>query len=109
MTSLPGIGALRERVTLQLPVRTPDGAGGAAVSWTAGTPVWAKVEERGGGERVEGERLAAKARLRVTIRYRSGITTEMRVMRDGKALNILSLRDPDGRKRFLLLDCEERS
>ncbi|HAC59380.1 MAG TPA: head-tail adaptor protein, partial [Rhodobiaceae bacterium] len=42
----------------------------------------------------------------LTIRYRSGITTEMRVLWKERVLNITSLRDPDGRKRFLELTCE---
>lgn len=101
------IGEMRERVTLQSPQRTPDGAGGADITWTSGASVWAKVEERHGQERLAGERLAAEATFALTIRYRSGITTEMRVLWKGRELNIASLRDPDGRKRFLELDCEE--
>jgi len=103
------IGQMRERVTLQAPVRTPDGAGGGDVTWTESATVWAKVEERGGDERAAGERLAAEARFRVTIRYRSGVTAEMRALWNGRALDIASLRDPDGRKRLLVLDCEERA
>jgi SPP1 family predicted phage head-tail adaptor len=102
------IGQMRERVTLQAPVRLPDGAGGADAAWDAGATVWAKVEERGGEERAAGERLAAEARLRVTIRHRSGVTAEMRALWNGRALEITGIRDPDGRKRFLVLDCEER-
>ncbi|MAU62277.1 MAG: head-tail adaptor protein [Parvibaculum sp.] len=100
------IGEMRERVTLQSPQRTPDGAGGANITWTSGATVWAKVEERRGQERLAGGRLAAHAALTLTIRYRSGITTEMRVLWKERVLNITSLRDPDGRKRFLELTCE---
>ncbi|WP_421863767.1 phage head closure protein [Parvibaculum sp.] len=103
------IGEMRERVTLQSPSRTPDGAGGAEVTWTNSAPVWAKVEDRGGSERLAGERLAAGTKLRLTIRYRSGITTEMRVLWNERALNIRAVGDPDGRKRFLVLDCEEET
>lgn len=101
------IGEMRERVTLQSPSRTPDGAGGANVAWTSGASVWAKVEERRGQERLAGERLAAEAAFALTIRYRSGISTQMRVLWNTRVLNIVSLRDPDGRKRFLELTCEE--
>ena len=109
MTRRPRLGEMRERVTLQAPVRTPDGAGGADIAWDAGATVWAKVEARGGDERAAGERLAARARLRVTIRYRAGVTAEMRLLWNGRALGITGLRDPDGRKRFLVLDCEEEA
>ncbi|ABS62532.1 phage head-tail adaptor, putative [Parvibaculum lavamentivorans DS-1] len=101
------IGALRERVTLQSPIRTADGAGGAAVTWDDGVSIWAKVEMRGGGETPAGERLEARALVRMTIRYRSGITAEMRALWQGRAFNIRNLRDADGRRRFLVLDCEE--
>ncbi len=88
-------------MTLHSPVRAQDGAGGADMGWDGGATVWANVEERGGDERAAGERLAARARLRVTIRYRAGVTAEMRLLWNGRALGITGLRDPDGRKRLL--------
>lgn len=97
---------MRERVTLEAPLRTPDGAGGALVSWVAGATVWAKVEMRDGGEAAVAERLEARAAIRVTIRYRGGVTSEMRVGWQGRAFNIRAVRDRDGRRRFLVLDCE---
>lgn len=101
------IGAMSERVTLQSPVRTADGAGGAAVTWNEGASVWAKVEMLGGGETPMAERLEARARVRVTIRHRPGVTAEMRAVWQGRALDIRNVRDLDGRRRFLVLDCEE--
>jgi len=60
------IAEMRERVTLQSPMRAADGAGGADVSWTDAAIVWAKVEEGAGGERLTGERLAAQAAHQIT-------------------------------------------
>jgi SPP1 family predicted phage head-tail adaptor len=102
------IGELRERVTLQSPLRTADGAGGANISWGEDLSVWAKVEQLGGDESVSADRLAAHARLRVTIRYRKDVTTEMRLLWRLRAYGIRALRDADGDKRFLVLDCEAR-
>ncbi|MDX5493311.1 MAG: phage head closure protein [Alphaproteobacteria bacterium] len=101
------IGEMRERIALQSPLLVADGAGGADIEWTEGETVWAKVEALGGDERMNGERLAARARLRLTIRHREGVTTAMRVFWKARALDIRSLRDPDGRKHLLILDCEE--
>lgn len=101
------IAEMRERVTLQSPMRAADGAGGADVSWTDVATLWAKVEEGAGGERLTGERLAAQAALTLTIRYRAGVTTEMRALWNARVLNIRAVRDKGGRKRFLTLDCEE--
>lgn len=101
------IAGMRERVTLQSPMRSADGAGGADVSWTDAATVWAKVEEGAGSERLTGERLAARAALTLTIRHRAGLTTEMRALWNARVLNIRAVRDRDGRKRFLTLECEE--
>ena len=104
---MTAISGMRERVTLQSPARAADGAGGADVSWTDVATVWAQVDERTGGERLTGERLAARAALTVTHRYRAGVTTEMRALWNGRVLNIRAVRDKGGRKRFLTLECEE--
>lgn len=101
------IGEMRERVTLQSPLLEPDGAGGADVSWDDEAAIWAKVETLSGDKRVNGERLAPRARLRLTIRYREGITPAMRALWKTRALDIRAIRDPDGRKHLLILDCEE--
>ena len=101
------IAGMRERVTLQSPLRAANGAGGAVVSWTDVATVWAKVEEGAGGERLVGERLSAQAKLTLTIRYRAGLTPEMRALWNGRVLNIRAVRDKGGRKRFLTLECEE--
>lgn len=101
------IADMRERVTLQSPVRLPDGAGGAAVTWDEGASVWAKVEMLGGGETPIGERREARAKIRVTIRHRANVTAEMRATWRTRALDIRNVRDMDGRRRFLVLDCEE--
>lgn len=101
------IGDMRERVTLQSPLRTGDGAGGSVVTWTEAATVWAKVEMPAGGEAALAERLEAQARLRLTLRHRDDVTTEMRASWRGRAFNIRALRDKDGRRRFLIIDCEE--
>lgn len=101
------IGEMRERVTLQSPLLAADGAGGADVSWDDEATVWAKVETLTGDERVNGERLAPRARFRLTIRYRNGLNTAMRALWKTRPLDIRAIRDPDGRKHLLILDCEE--
>lgn len=101
------IGDMRERVTLQSPLLAADGAGGADVSWEDEATIWAKVQGLGGDERASGERLAPRARLRLTIRYRDGLNAAMRVLWKTRPLDIRAIRDPDGRKHLLILDCEE--
>jgi len=98
---------MRERVTLQAPLRTPDGAGGAVVTWSDVATVWAQVMTRAGGERPAGERMEARRALQVMIRYRSGVTADMRLMWQERALDIRSVSDIDGKRHTLLIDCEE--
>ncbi|MBX3492411.1 MAG: phage head closure protein [Parvibaculum sp.] len=100
-------GAMRERVTLQAPVRTPDGAGGADVTWNDVATVWASVMALSGRERPAGERMEARRRLQVLIRYRSDVTAAMRLVWQGRALDIRTMCDIDGKRHMLLIDCEE--
>jgi SPP1 family predicted phage head-tail adaptor len=98
---------LRERVTLEAPLRVPDGAGGADIGWSEVATLWARVETRGGGEVPAGERLEARRRLEVTIRFRADVTPAMRLVWRGAVLDIRAVADSDGRRRFLTLDCVE--
>lgn len=98
---------MRERVTLQAPVRTADGAGGADVTWNDVATVWASVMALSGRERPAGERMEARRRLQVLIRYRSDVTAAMRLLWQGRALDIRTMYDIDGKRHMLLIDCEE--
>ncbi len=102
-------GRLRERVTIEMQVRTADGAGGASIGWTALATVAAEVISFKGASLVAGERDEAREPFRVVIRYRGDVTTEMRIAWRGRLLDILSRHDPDGGRRWLALDCEERT
>ena len=63
--STPPIGALRARLTLETPVRTDDGGGGATVTWTAVADVW------GGQRRDEGVVAGAVAHVREAAHLRA--------------------------------------
>lgn len=98
---------MRERVTLQVPVRTPDGAGGADVTWNDVATVWASVMALSGRERPAGERMEARRRLQVLIRYRSDVTAAKRLLWQGRVLDIRTMCDIDGKRHTLMIDCEE--
>lgn len=102
-------GRLRERVTIELPVRTADGAGGAAIGWTALATVRAEVISFRGTTLVATEREEARESYRVVIRYRDDVTTEMRLRWRGRVLDISGRHDPDGDRRWLVIDCEVRA
>ena len=104
---MSGVGELRERVTIEEATRVDDGVGGASASWSALATVWASVTPLSGREGTAGGRVEAHQGYRITIRYRDDVTTAMRAIWAGRTLNIRSLADPDGRKRWLELNVEE--
>ena len=99
-------GQLRERVIIEQPVRTPDGAGGADVTWEVLASVWAEVVTLAGTEAMLGARDEARQAHRITIRFRDDVTAQMRLSWRGQALNIRGVRDPDGKRRWLAINAE---
>lgn len=101
-------GKLNRRLVLEAPVETDDGAGGVTRSFSAIVTLWASVTPVSAQEEIEAARLGARVTHRISIRFSSDITTRHR-FRDGSAIyRIVSLRDRDGRKRFVDIAAEER-
>jgi SPP1 family predicted phage head-tail adaptor len=100
-------GSLRERLTIERPVRVADDAGGARTTWAALATVWAEVVSLGGVETALGERREARTSHRVTMRFRDDVTAEMRLVWRGRSLDIRGMRDPDGKRRWLAINAEE--
>ncbi|MEM1104062.1 MAG: phage head closure protein [Pseudomonadota bacterium] len=103
------IGRMRHRVAIQNPVRTSDSGGGAAVSYLTTAEVWADVEPLASTGPVSADRREYRPRFDVTIRFRSGVDFRTRIVHDGRALTINSIRSENERGKFLVLRCEERA
>lgn len=99
---------MNKRVTVQRPVRTADGAGGNEISWENVATVWAALSPVSGKEDLVHGRLKGEVTHKVTVRYRSGLTTEMRLLLGDRVLDIRAVIDPQERHRFLDLYCLER-
>jgi SPP1 family predicted phage head-tail adaptor len=102
------IGQLDRRLMLQEAVRAADGAGGATVSWSLIAEVWAAVLPVSGGEGLDGEGLRARATHAVWLRHRDGVKPDMRFVFGTRILDIRSVAEMSGRRRFLRCLCEER-
>jgi SPP1 family predicted phage head-tail adaptor len=99
-------GELRERVTFQSKTPTSDNRGGRAQAWsTAIADVAARVDVDPDTEAIQAEQLTTTSRYRVTVRYRSSITSRMRVLWRGLTLQITSVRNADPRREWLELHC----
>lgn len=101
-------GLLNRRLTLEEPVETPDGAGGVIRSYATVATLWAQVMPISSRGDVEAEKPGGAVMHRIRIRQSPDITTRHR-FRDGTAIfRIVSLRDPDGRGRFIEIEADER-
>jgi len=59
---------LDSRLTLEAPVRTPDGGGGWTVAWQAVGTLWGEIDARSAREGTVGTRPTARVTHRITIR-----------------------------------------
>ena len=106
-----GAGRRRHRLVLQSSNTQSDGGGGQAGDpWAAPitvATVWGSVEPVSGRERLRAQRLEAQVTHRVTIRYRPGVNSDMRLVFGARVFNIRAVLDQGERRRALELLCEE--
>jgi SPP1 family predicted phage head-tail adaptor len=102
-------GKLNRRLALESPVEIPDGAGGVTRSFETAATLWAQVAPVSARGDVEAEKLGGAVTHLIRIRKSPDVTTRHR-LRDGATLyRIVSIRDRDGRGRFLEIAAEERT
>lgn len=92
-------GTLRERVTIQRPSIIADAAWGPQPTFVDAFQIYASIIPEKSWERMANEAVHAATRYLVSVRYRSDITTENRILYRGKILDIESCVDIDGRRR----------
>ena len=104
---MSGIGSLRHRVVIQQPVRSADGGGGASLVWSPVASVWAAVEPLSGQEKALYDGIEASLTHRVTLRYRAGLSPEMRFVHAGRSFDIAAIRNVEERNITLICLCTE--
>ena len=102
-------GNLRHSVTLQRKQQTQNPQTGALLTtWVTEATVWAAVEPLSAREFVAAQAVQSNVSVRITVRYRPGITAAMRILHDGKVYGITGvLADKDSGREYLTLPCEE--
>jgi SPP1 family predicted phage head-tail adaptor len=100
-------GELNCRVTLQSATETQDDYGAPVPGWATTATVWGEVVDLSGREFFAAQQVNAEVSTRIRIRYRTDVTPKMRAIANGRTLEILSVLDPEGRKRELHLMCKE--
>ncbi len=102
-------GNLDQRVTFQAVTRVADNMGGATETWgnVPSVPtVWANVVPLKGREMAEADRVAAKLMVRVTVRHRTDIAEDDRLLWKGEAYNIRTIKRAGSRVQYLELEAE---
>lgn len=100
-------GRLRHKIRIESPVNEQDEAGQVKVKeWALVARPFAEVLGVGGGESLRGRQIEAQTTHLVTIHWRAGILPTMRVVHEGRLLNIVRVDDPEGDRRMLVIQCE---
>lgn len=103
-------GSLRHRVTIQQKTEgspQQNAAGEPDVSWTTYCTAYASINPVSGKEPFLAQQHLAQVSHKVRIRYRSGITADMRVLFGSRVLDIKAVLNWGERNEELLLPCEE--
>lgn len=108
---------LRHLVTLQQEVQIADGAGGTSKSWTDVASLWAEIIPIGGTgsmlsrtsgkEVMVGDQVQSEISHKITLRYRDGVTSAMRIVYESRFFNIRSVANPAERNQQLELLVQE--
>lgn len=108
------LGALRDVITIQSQVETPDSQGGASIAWQTFATCAANISAQlwSGRENRQAGALSSRANHLVEIVYRADITPAMRVvwtpyLGSAKTLEIAAVYPKDGQPDRLLLECTE--
>ena len=101
------IGMLRHQVALQKPTNTTDAGGGATKSYTTLATLWASIKPVSGSEKYRQGQVQETATHQITVRFRSDIGTNYRIVYESRNFNIKHIRNIDERDRYLLLICNE--
>lgn len=99
-------GTLGARLQLQAPQRAADGAGGAVVSWVSEAELWGDIRPLSGRERSGAGGRISDVTHDITIRHRSGVLPELRLVHGSRVFQILAVLE-DGRGRQMVCHCRE--
>jgi SPP1 family predicted phage head-tail adaptor len=101
-------GKLKEPVTFQRRTLTSDGAGGQTESWAtiSGAPMRAHVTPTSGAERFRSDRVEATVRLRLVVRYVSGLLESDRVQIRNRVHNIRFIDNIEFANKWLQIDVD---
>ncbi|HWD12975.1 phage head closure protein [Pseudochrobactrum sp. sp1633] len=100
-------GQFRSLLSLQENQPVFNDTGGYLEQWTEIATLWGRIEPKQSGSQVfAGQHIPHVTHL-ITIRYRSDISSPMRLTRGGRVFTVLGLHDPDESQRYLICSVRE--
>ena len=96
-------GSLRHRIVIQQPTTGTNAQGGKTKAWEDVVTVWAAIEPLRGREYLEAHQIEAEISARISIRYRSGLDTHMRIQWGSRYYKIDSIINPQERDAMLVI------
>lgn len=100
-------GALRHEMALMAPVTTADGSGGHELTWDEVATVFGMIEPVSQQSRFGAGQTLESNTHRITIRRRDGVASGMRLTRQSRAFEILTVHDPDETGRYQVCRVKE--
>lgn len=102
-------GRIRHRVTIQQRGTPSQNTHGEDTTpWVDQVTVYAEIKPLSGREFFTAQTTDSEVSTQITMRYRSGITTAKRIIRESRVWDIEAVIDVDERRRELQLMCVER-
>lgn len=109
MNGATSAGRMRHRFEVREKVETPDGAGGFFEEWQRRFDVWAEIEPMGAASAYQARAQSSEISHRLRIRKRADVRAGMRMLRQRRVFDLLTVFDPDETGRFLVLEAREIS
>ena len=102
-------GRLRQKINIVSTSSAQDTTGGQslAVTTTFAENIWASIEALSGVEKFAAHEFVSEVSHQVVIRYLAGVTSAMQVVFQDRQFQIHAVLNPDERKKFLILMCNE--
>lgn len=104
---LSRVGAMRERVDIYSQSQTINNAGEIATSWAIVATTWGRMEPLSANQIVLANRDDAQRIYKLTIRYRTDITTNSRVIWRSRKFDVEGILDPTEQRQFLTVMLKE--
>lgn len=99
-------GERRIRIEIQKCVEGKDAFGTPTKTWVPLAKAWAAKLSHSGRKFFQAQQMRNEVTEVFNIRYLTGITTEMRVITEGRTYEILDADDREGRHREVDLHCK---